>query len=58
MRTDAFDLSGRIAIVTGGSRGLGRAMVKHYEALVAERGDDTQVFYDTSSETARSKENP
>jgi hypothetical protein len=33
------------------------AMVKHFEALVAERGD-TQVFYDTPIETARSKENP
>lgn len=34
------------------------AMVKHYEALVAQRGDDTQVFYDTPIETVRSKENP
>lgn len=39
---------------------LGRraAMVKHFEALVAERGDASQVFYDTPIETARSKENP
>ena len=34
------------------------AMVKHFEALVAQRGDASQVFYDTPIETARSKENP
>ena len=34
------------------------ALVKHFEALVAQRGDASQVFYDTLIETARSKENP
>jgi hypothetical protein len=34
------------------------AMVKHFEALVAQRGDAAQVFYETPTETARSKENP
>jgi len=34
------------------------AMVKHFEALVAQRGDPAQVFYDTPIETVRSKEQP
>lgn len=38
-RPDLFDLTGRIAIVTGGSRGLGREMVMAF----AERGADVVI---------------
>ena len=38
--TDAlFDLTGRVAVVTGGSRGLGRQMVLAF----AERGADVVI---------------
>jgi len=37
--TDLFDLSGRVAIVTGGSRGLGREMVSAF----ADRGADVVI---------------
>ncbi len=39
MGKDLFDLSGRVAVVTGGSRGLGREMVLAF----AERGADVVI---------------
>ena len=39
MSKDLFDLSGKIALVTGGSRGLGYEMVKAY----AEHGADVII---------------
>jgi NAD(P)-dependent dehydrogenase (short-subunit alcohol dehydrogenase family) len=39
MTTDLFDLTGKIALVTGGSRGLGLQMVRAF----AEHGADVIV---------------
>jgi NAD(P)-dependent dehydrogenase (short-subunit alcohol dehydrogenase family) len=39
MTTDLFDLTGKVAVVTGGSRGLGREMVLAF----AERGADVVI---------------
>ena len=43
-----FDLSGKVALVTGGGRGLGRAMARGF----AEAGADVFVCARTESELA------
>lgn len=44
-----FDLSGRVAVVTGGSRGIGRGIAE----LLAERGADVAIAYLTRESDAR-----
>jgi 3-oxoacyl-[acyl-carrier protein] reductase len=44
-----FDLSGRVAVVTGGSRGIGRGIAE----LLAERGADVAIAYRTREAEAR-----
>ena len=48
-RRGRFDLGGRIALVTGGSRGIGRAIA----IGLAEAGADVVVHYQSAAEAAR-----
>jgi NAD(P)-dependent dehydrogenase (short-subunit alcohol dehydrogenase family) len=49
---ESFDLSGRVTLVTGGERGLGKAMAE----AVAEVGSNVIINYPSSDEKARAEE--
>ena len=48
--SDRFDLTGKTALVTGGSRGIGRGIA----VAMAEHGADVGIVYRTASEEANS----
>lgn len=50
MSTIKIDLSGKVALVTGGSRGIGRGIVES----LSESGADVVINYHTSEDEARS----
>jgi 3-oxoacyl-[acyl-carrier protein] reductase len=50
--TSDVDLSGRVAVVTGGSRGIGRGIAE----LFARRGATVAITYHSSEQTAREME--